>query len=1229
MIQHISVRVPWHDNGWDGTICQDPAGNSACLKLKNIAENRNDRVEIAIRGERMEDHMEKVCCIAEGGAFMSPEDLTRKAEHPYVSTKTPSHSHLLPTSVVYPAYSFPTRPFAWLMRDWIKERAATYGVGYDDDREPEMRFTSNWVQDGDNHKAIFDYFYGDVYPEKSLCLAYAKQVPFTDDHRRVILGMGHVRKIIPAKEYDHTDAGQLRPLIWETMVCHTIRSEHKDGFLIPYQEMQAYADEHPEFDMESIIVYAPAYAMPEFSYATEHVSYDAVIDVILSCIKSFTIINECLDEDYSNVLSWLNSQLAEVWEERGAFPGLGPMLCAFGVKQGVMMAREMQDRGFAEADVCEWVDHVMATPQKYLSSGVVKGVTPILRKTWKSLGQERRTLFTLLARFTLSLSQAEMLFEENERRKNGLECSDAEIIANPYLLYEETRLKLEGSYIDISTVDKAVFPVSSIAVLYPLAEPTKLASDNDERRVRALAIAVLEAAAQRGHTFLPCNMLVDWMQKINLDPPCKVTSDMVAALEKYMEQLIMKREMQDGTEYYKLVRLHKFDQIIEKRVRKRLKAEKIEVRADWRSMLDAKFNSEGTEKLSIDEERARQEKAAVLNVLAESRLSVLVGNAGTGKTTVLSVLCSEDSIRTGGVLLLAPTGKATVRLKESVGSDDDHFVSLNVAQYLVRNSRFDWNDLRYKLARFTPSDVPETVIIDEASMLTEEMFGAILDAVGRKAKRIIFVGDPDQLPPIGAGKPFVDLVNLLKEKLQPGKFPRTCECYGELIVNRRQQQGERLDVALSKYFTRTEDVPDDDDVLAAIQKGKSKNISIERWNTREELESKLLDTVSAVLGLQGPDDVDGFNRTFGADVGEYVTFFNADAATHVDDWEVLAPVRNMPHGVQNINNLFHQKYRQRQMDMAKAPWRSIPKAMGDEGIVYGDKVINVQNKSRKYWDVADKANHDGYVANGELGLVCGLYARKKRPKYMHVVFSSQNGRTYSFDGRDFNDEDGTHTLELAYALTIHKAQGSQFKTVILVLPATCRIASRELMYTAMTRQIERIIILYQGEPYQLLQYADEANSDIARRFTDLFADVFPDNDYKPQIVEVKGTFFDERLIHKTVRGELVRSKSEVIIANALFYNDIDYEYEPVLEVKGHVKRPDFKILDGDTGKVWYWEHCGMMTDPRYRKHWDDKKKFYEKNGIVEGKNLIVTMDDEQGGLDASEIDELIKETFDL
>ncbi len=68
----------------------------------------------------------------------------------------------------------------------------------------------------------------------------------------------------------------------------------------------------------------------------------------------------------------------------------------------------------------------------------------------------------------------------------------------------------------------------------------------------------------------------------------------------------------------------------------------------------------------------------------------------------------------------------------------------------------------------------------------------------------------------------------------------------------------------------------------------------------------------------------------------------------------------------------------------------------------------------------------------------------------------------------------------------------------------------------------------------------------------------------------------------------------------------------MLEIKpGKMLRPDFKVVDGDTGDVWYWEHCGMMIDPRYRKRWEAKKKFYEKNGIVECKNLIVTYDDEK------------------
>lgn len=125
---------------------------------------------------------------------------------------------------------------------------------------------------------------------------------------------------------------------------------------------------------------------------------------------------------------------------------------------------------------------------------------------------------------------------------------------------------------------------------------------------------------------------------------------------------------------------------------------------------------------------------------------MLVGDAGTRKTTVLSVLCSHLDIKSSGVLLLAPTGKATVRPLESMGDDAKGFTALNVAQFLVRSKRFDWNNMRYILSDNDYKDVSDTVIINELSMLTEEMFGALIQAL-KRAKRIVFVGNPNQLPP--------------------------------------------------------------------------------------------------------------------------------------------------------------------------------------------------------------------------------------------------------------------------------------------------------------------------------------------------------------------------------------------------------------------------------------------------------------------------------------------------
>lgn len=1229
MAQHISIRVPWHDNGWNGEICKQPGCNSSCLRLVNIYENRKDTKEESICGECMAGHEEDLPCIGEGSAFMSAVELVKTTVHPYKKYYSSAHMHFTETDITYLPYSFVAKPFGWMMKDRIEVICKDYGIAYDGKKEPVLKWNTNWVQEASNHRAIFDYFYGDIIPNQSLCIAYAKQVPFIEDNRRVIIAMGYVKRIAPAVEHNHTEEGLLRSMTWETMVCHSIRKDHTEGFVIPYKEMMEYAEKHPEFDIADITVFAPEDSFAEFSYATEHVGYDAIIDVILSCIKAFEIINMCLDEDYSNVLTWLNLQLAQVWEDRGAFPGLGAMLCAIGMPMGILIAKEIKELlSDSDQDLWSYLNKVIAKPVEYLSEMLAAKITPIVQTTWRNLNEERRTLFYLLSRFSLSINQANMLFNESERKKQGLTCSDREIIENPYIFYEQTRLKNDEYYISVKKVDRAVFPVASILEKYPLQEPSKLTSENDQRRIRAITVAVLEQEALNGNTIMPRDLLVNKVNDLILEPACRVTTDILKAIQGFVNELIMEREMKDGTEYYKLVRIHEFDKIIETRVRKRLGAEPLDVNTDWRKLLDVYLEQMGVSgKITPNEERAREEKSACLEVLAKSRVSVLVGDAGTGKTTVLAALCTEPSIKAGGVLLLAPTGKATVRLMESMGKNGTYFDALNIAQFLVKSKRFNFYDMRYVLSDFKITDTHETIIIDEASMLTEEMFGALMQTLS-KAKRIIFVGDPNQLPPIGAGRPFIDLVNLLKEDLPANVFPQIGKSYGALTVNRRQaSEEERADVRLSKLFT--DGLKEEDDVITQIIMGDNEHIRFEQWETKEELEQTILNVLQEATGMKNEDDIDGFNASLGGEKFKYVTFFNLGCAQKASDWQILAPVRNMPQGVIYMNRLIHEKYREKNIKTAeyKGNYKRIPKALGSEKIVYGDKVINVVNGRR---DAYPKAEASNYVANGEIGIACNSYSSKNPNDYLHIEFSTQQGFTYSYTKKDFDAESGNANLELAYALTVHKAQGSQFNTVILVIAEPCRIISKEMLYTALTRQFDKILVLYNKEPHELLKFTSVEYSDISRRFTDLFANVFllEGNDYKPQIVQVGNTFYEERLIHHTIEGEIVRSKSEVIIANCLHYNELEYEYEPVLELEpGKPVRPDFKIVDGDTGEVWYWEHCGMMNDNGYVKRWEEKKKFYNKHGIREKKNLIVTFDDEHGGIDSSYIDKLIKDTF--
>jgi hypothetical protein len=181
------------------------------------------------------------------------------------------------------------------------------------------------------------------------------------------------------------------------------------------------------------------------------------------------------------------------------------------------------------------------------------------------------------------------------------------------------------------------------------------------------------------------------------------------------------------------------------------------VEVDWGQVLDDMLPGE-VGQVDPDEARARSEKVAALAELAAARFSVLIGPAGTGKTTLLAALCAVPQIFDRGVLLLAPTGKARVQLSKRLPGSSVR--ARTIAEFLVRSGRYDPETGAYRRSDEPPNSEYATVIVDEASMVTEEQLDAVLDAV-RDVQRLILVGDPRQLPPIGAGRPFVDIVSHL------------------------------------------------------------------------------------------------------------------------------------------------------------------------------------------------------------------------------------------------------------------------------------------------------------------------------------------------------------------------------------------------------------------------------------------------------------------------------------
>ena len=1229
-LRHLSIRVPWHDNGWNGTICKKPHFNESCLILPRIAAEKNNELEDKLKGKSIEDLKsgEYPCCIIERSTFMAPFSFSKEMMHPYSQYEIfkETHSHFDTTNLYFPPYSAVAVPFSWMLRKEAIEKADYYNLDFDIGKEPELKYETSWVQEFHNQKALLDCFYGHIELEESLCFFYAKRVPFFEGSGRVLIGVGRVKKISEPVEYKYKVEGGLRSMLWERMVIHSIRPDFKDGFILPYYEALEYSKIHKDFDPSEIIVTAPSDKILEFSYDTEHVSHDTAVRTLLECKKSLEIaIKKELPGDFKQYLKWIDERLNELEKLRGDYPGLGSALTAFGIETGHFVAREISEQTGEDDNPWFKVNEMFSKPNNILSDALVSQITPTLQKVWQSLDQERKELLYLISRFELTHQQAIMLYIQEEReQKYKIKCTDRQLLENPYLIAEIT-LKTEQP-ISIWTIDLGFFSSKKIKKdLLPIKY--NITDRFDYRRIRGFATYLLESAAvNQGHTLLPQKDLIKKIRDLPLTVDCKISVDIINAVEKEISSVIKKINIKDGSPAYQLVRLNNIKDLIKNTIVKRLNGKRHNIEADWNKILDQKLGNFNPS--DEDELNARKEKTAAIQEIANSRLSVLLGSAGTGKTTLLSVLCEIEEIRNGGILLLAPTGKARVRMSQATGHLK--ISAYTIAQFLGKYKRYDYRSQTYHLSDMPGCNSFETVIIDESSMLTEEMLAASFECL-KTAKRIILAGDPQQLPPIGSGRPFVDIVNYLSLQNIENIFPKIGKSYAELIFARRQRTTieneeniDRLDIQMAEWFRNKPIEPGQDSVWEDIVRSKSKFIEFIRWDTEDELKKKILEVLFKELKLNNFDDAKSFNILLGAtyDSKGLYCYFNKGISKKVEDWQILSPVRGKAFGVTQINRLIHETFKKDTTKFAREKYK-IPKPLGPEEIVYGDKVINLINNKRECYP----EDGLGYIANGEIGIVVGQFKNsqmnfKGRPKYLKVDFSSQVGYEYTFiEGRDFK-EDRETALELAYALTVHKAQGSEFKLVILLIPNPCFLLGRELLYTALTRQTDRIVILHQGDLNLLRDFSTDLYSAIAQRLTNIFID--------PSPKEIKGRFLEERLINCASDGELLRSKSELIIYERLLQNGLNPIYEKELTLGDQTKIPDFTIEDPNTGITYYWEHCGMLNNIYYRKRWEEKKDWYFKNGILtedegEGENgvLIVTKEPENFGISIPEIEKII------
>ena len=618
----------------------------------------------------------------------------------------------------------------------------------------------------------------------------------------------------------------------------------------------------------------------------------------------------------------------------------------------------------------------------YLSSGILKGVGPATAQrlverfgadTLRVLEEEPerlRTIKGITAKKAMELSEA-------FRSLTGLR-QVMEFLARydlPVYLAMAVQRTYGDNALQMLRDDPYILSRTQFGVDFAVADAIAISmgfGGDDPCRLRAAIEYELAHNAGNGHVFLPREkLLAATAQLVDVD-----TDTVETALDKLIDSFAVVEKPIANVRGCYLPRLYQAETFVAQRLLSMLRAPVEQLRQVDKT-IDAIEKEQGVSYAPLQRQAVR--------MAAEGGVLLLAGGPGTGKTTSLRGIVALYRRMGLDVALLAPTGRAAKRLGEVTDCD---------AQTIHRALGMSYNDLTGQAAfKKNGSDPLEAhaVIVDEMSMVDLELMQALLEAL-RPGCRLVLVGDPDQLPSVGAG-------NVLGDLLRSTVVPT---------------------VSLTQVFRQAE------------QSAIIRNAHAVNMGQPPQLDSNQGDFF--FLCRRSPD------RLVQTVVELCRDRLPRNMNIPAEQIQVLSPTRKGACGTVSLNRALQAALNPPSPQKRQKQW-------GDVTFRVGDRVMQTKNNYDVLWEKDDGTAGSG-IFNGDVGVIQDIDSSGE----LIVLRFDDRTATYTADLLS--------QLDMAYAITVHKSQGSEYPAVILVsAPAAPSLMVRGVLYTAITRARRMLIMV--------------------------------------------------------------------------------------------------------------------------------------------------------------------------